>query len=572
MEDRKVDGVLPDQYNIDKLGSLSLAQIAFWDETHKKILVGTMGANNTQYQVRFRRDEFGCPVGAGKTGTLTKEGTRLNMKYSSEVRLCLGVAKQLSSDGTEEGSTLPLFNYTGQTIVTIKDWDRMVENEKKRVKGLKGEDSIWVNKKRIKGELYLCDGIKGNVKHCGKATFEAFDKIGIKKVRDIVPTLVSADSEISRKLIAENSFITDLKMKEIIESARAAKEKPKTEDHRGADNPYYSKYKDDWENKIAKCKAMSKYVCIKRLVKHIVEETHQHYEGTEYAESWLFYHDALSLMTCKGTIEWMKTQTIGATARTYHDCWMLPKFDLNAGTSFEGRVVGNSPEMHPMDNTLNKDVDDSVKRHVAYTYYLAKDDSRKFSMATPKEGVHAYARCWNNPPVKGKDGVLDKKGSCLSSKRILGDINKFSDALNDIWVVEGAVVDQNNKHVKRSGHRAEQSRELTKKFWGGKQIKQVNQKDKHWIHVDAQVAWDGLIEKAEKLTMVKMEKLGEMKSSKIAMNGTSKEDCAFDDECVNFDCIKLGADCADKHEEIKVPHLEDDAQQCLDPDAYANLI
>ena len=192
-------------------------------------------------------------------------------------------------------------------------------------------------------------------------------------------------------------------------------------------------------------------------------------------------------------------------------------------------------------------------------------------MATPKEGFNAYAQCWNNPPAKGEDGGLDETGSCLSSERILGDINKFSVALNDIWDADGAVVIENNKHVKRNGHRADDSRELTKKFWGGKRIKQVNAKDKYWIHVDAKVAWDGLIMKAEKLTKIKREKCGEVKVQ-TAMEETPQEDCAFDDECVNVDCIDLSGDCGDDHDEIEMPDLTEDFQECLDPDAYENYI
>ena len=36
--------------------------------------------------------------------------------------------------------------------------------------------------------------------------------------------------------------------------------------------------------------------------------------------------------------------------------------------NFHGRPVGNSPEMMPMDCTLNKDIIDCFERHVAATY------------------------------------------------------------------------------------------------------------------------------------------------------------------------------------------------------------
>ena len=47
-----------------------------------------------------------------------------------------------------------------------------------------------------------------------------------------------------------------------------------------------------------------------------------------------------------------------------------------------------------MDSTLNKDIDDSAKRHVAVTSHLewSKNfkDQRKISLATPIEGMLLY--------------------------------------------------------------------------------------------------------------------------------------------------------------------------------------
>ena len=252
--------------------------------------------------------------------------------------------------------------------------------------------------------------------------------------------------------------------------------------------------------------------------------------------------------------------------------------------------------MNPTDNTLNKDLDDAVKRHVAYTYYLDRDDPRKFSMATPAEGFSAYSRCWNNPPVGGDSkGLVNNSqhdhGS-PSNERILADIKKFEEALMGIWKADGTVVKENNKHVKREGHRAEESRELTRKFWGGKRIKQVNARDKYWIHSDARVAWDGLIDLAKKLTKIKLEKLehkpkstedidrcedkkpeGHSKTERHNSNEMKSQkdlDCQFDTECVDLDLINLSAGESDSEDQIKIkmPEMEENDQECLDPDAY----
>ena len=108
------------------------------------------------------------------------------------------------------------------------------------------------------------------------------------------------------------------------------------------------------------------------------------FKGTDHEDNWFFYHDALNLMTAKDTIAWMKE-------KDYLKHWLLPKLGLLAGTAYEHKLPGDSPELMPMDSTLNKDIDDSAKRHVAVTSHLVWNkqvkDLRKFSLATPKEGM-----------------------------------------------------------------------------------------------------------------------------------------------------------------------------------------
>ena len=77
-------------------------------------------------------------------------------------------------------------------------------------------------------------------------------------------------------------------------------------DHRRSANPYLSKFKDDWEQVIAKTSGVSAYVCVTEMIEHIVSEMKRAYEGTTHEDDQKFYHDALILMTSKSTIKWMK--------------------------------------------------------------------------------------------------------------------------------------------------------------------------------------------------------------------------------------------------------------------------
>jgi hypothetical protein len=106
-------------------------------------------------------------------------------------------------------------------------------------------------------------------------------------------------------------------------------------------------------------------------------------KGTYHEDDWFFYHDALSLMTAMQTIEWMRE-------KDYLKRWLLPINQLsetnNDLKNFLHRPIGNSPEMIPWDCSLNKDIKDTIMRHVCYTCHLPKDDIRKFSLLTPCPG------------------------------------------------------------------------------------------------------------------------------------------------------------------------------------------
>ena len=159
-------------------------------------------------------------------------------------------------------------------------------------------------------------------------------------------------------------------------------------DHRTQPNSYWSKWgKDEGEKRIITCSAMNKYCCITELAMHIVEQSEVLFKGTDHEGKWFFFHDALTTMTSAETITWMKS-------KDYLKYWILPQRDRLINTRYHNKLPGDSPELMPMDATLNKDIDDSGKQHVAVTSHLewSKDykDQRKFSLATPCEGMYLY--------------------------------------------------------------------------------------------------------------------------------------------------------------------------------------
>ena len=61
-------------------------------------------------------------------------------------------------------------------------------------------------------------------------------------------------------------------------------------------------------------------------------------------------------MTEKDTIKWMKENN-------YFHHWLLPMNGLQDGTPYDGRPVVNSPEFMPLDNSLNRDILQSLRFH-----------------------------------------------------------------------------------------------------------------------------------------------------------------------------------------------------------------
>ena len=112
------------------------------------------------------------------------------------------------------------------------------------------------------------------------------------------------------------------------------------------------------------------------------------FEGTDHEDDWYFYHDALTTMTSATTIAWMKEMG-------YYEKWLLPKLEILKGTIYHSSIPGDSPELMPLDNSLNNDFDQCAIRHVAVTldclWNKNYKDMRKFSLFTPAEGM------FNNP-------------------------------------------------------------------------------------------------------------------------------------------------------------------------------
>ncbi len=92
---------------------------------------------------------------------------------------------------------------------------------------------------------------------------------------------------------------------------------------------------------------MNKYVSINVLVKLMHDETQRVFQGTTHKHTWMFYHNALSLMSSKECQQYM--DETGMVKQ-----WIMPKQGLNRDCRYEGKVVGDCPEINALDANLNK--------------------------------------------------------------------------------------------------------------------------------------------------------------------------------------------------------------------------
>jgi hypothetical protein len=187
--------------------------------------------------------------------------------------------------------------------------------------------------------------------------------------------------------------------------------------------------------------------------------------------------DALIQLTCGETIEWLKDQ-MGPDGITYYDRWFLPKFDLNKGTDFFGRPVGNHPEWMPWDDCLNKDVDDGAGYHVTLTSTLSSNDQKKFDLSTPPRQDHAYMRIFD-PKLGLQFGDVD--GGFPKSVRIIADAKRcYGENVIAVVCATGKPVklSAGNRKTKIGGH-------------GGPRTKGAAL-EMDWIHEDAKGVSDDL--------------------------------------------------------------------------------
>ncbi len=385
-------------------------------------------------------------------------------KFPEEGRFAAGVAAVLKNDEegneTEEGIRLEPFIYTGKKLATIAKWESLVKQEVKRVRNLPEDTKRggWLTTERPPKRYWHNDPIR-MLPTVGKATEQALKTIDISLIGHLTTIQDTDIPELATTSKLSTKKITTLRSK-AVELSSPGDCPHQTTDHRKAANPYASRYGERWEEEIKKSVTLSRYASIKDLVLHIHNESRRVMQGTKYEGKYYFYHDALTQLTDTKCVEWMKEQDI-------YKHWIKPELGCNENiivTNQDGetlkskryanRMVGNSPEMNPLDNSNFRDVRTAIALNVAATWHLEKKDPLKFSLSTPNEVTRTFKRIWD-----------PKNGVSPTSRRILEDVKRVLVSLQQITTAKGKIVPG---IVNRNGYRAPRSKSLSCKMHGSK--------------------------------------------------------------------------------------------------------
>lgn len=116
--------------------SLSIYGLVFWDEKHKKCILGCC----QKHEWRVSRDDEGQVCEVERGGKFPDTMPVTSVKFPQEARGIFGAAVVQRADGTLEGVKAAPYDYTGKNVVGPTKFEKMIKAECARVMPMKG---IW---------------------------------------------------------------------------------------------------------------------------------------------------------------------------------------------------------------------------------------------------------------------------------------------------------------------------------------------------------------------------------------------------------------------------------------------
>ena len=213
---------------------------------------------------------------------------------------------------------------------------------------------------------------------------------------------------------------------------------------------------NDWFNQ--KRRKVTKICSIQEFVLHLIAEGTRTYQGTCRQDTFMFWHDRLSILWDKTTQEWLrrlKCPIDGWDDRTWADRFIRIRGKYNSQVSkyYADSLPGDSPELMPLDCHLFSDIKEGVARNVAFSFFMKDDDPDKYSLRTPRLVFDSIERTIKN--------------GCPSTERIRQDIQRIPETMRRIKEAKGTYIEDHEAKSPtpkkigqlRSGVRGEKEKE-----------------------------------------------------------------------------------------------------------------
>ena len=160
----------------------------------------------------------------------------------------------------------------------------------------------------------------------------------------------------------------------------------------------------------------------------VIKEGNRLFRDMPFKDTWKVYHDALPQWWEKGAQAFMEEQ--GFKDRQ----WRCNGFtNLLVAKYYRNKLMGDSPELMPLDSSLFNDLIEGVALHVVGSTTLEK--GKRYLMGLPNDAWRTMCEVWEKAP---------------SSARVIQDVDRFLVALHKIIAAEGCYVEEYDAH---HGHR-----------------------------------------------------------------------------------------------------------------------
>jgi hypothetical protein len=178
-------------------------------------------------------------------------------------------------------------------IISMSKWDMCVKKEYNRVKKTCTITSPWVSNirppKGTNPQLWDKDEL-ARIPKVGGKTIDKLKLLNITRVKHLKNLALAQVTAIVNAGLPQPSI--EAAASKCDAALPGAYDVPMV-DHRKHDNPYKSRWSNDFEQRLCSASALKPFVCIMSLVTWIANKSRRMMEGTVHEKDWYFYHNAL---------------------------------------------------------------------------------------------------------------------------------------------------------------------------------------------------------------------------------------------------------------------------------------